>query len=95
MAERSRLCVNYVIPRLQGGTPVQHVHPLGLPMPVLVLEFGTVPVHDVVHKDFQFPGRKQSGTPGEISPHYLYHVVLAHLDLVCRELAEVYYPEKS
>lgn len=64
-------------------------------MPVLVLEFDTVPVHDVVHKDFQFPGRKQSGTPGEISPHYLYHVVLAHLDLVCRELAEVYYPEKS
>jgi len=52
MAERSRLCVNYVIPRLQGGTPVQHVHPFGLPMPVLVLEFGTVPVHDVVHKDF-------------------------------------------
>lgn len=74
--------------RLQGGTPVQHVHPFGLPMPVLVLEFGAVLIRDVVHEGFQLSGRKQPGMLGEVPSHYLYHVVLAHLDLVGRQFAE-------
>lgn len=88
MAERSRLWVNCVFSRLQGGAPVQRVHPFGLPMPVLVLEFDAVLIRDDVQKGFQLSGCNQSGMQGEVSPHYQDCVVLAHLDLVCRELAE-------
>lgn len=75
-------------PGLQGGALAQRVHPFGLPMPVLVLEFDAVLIRDAVHKGFQFFGRNQSGVQGEVLPHYLFSFLPRTCQLSKEEFSE-------
>lgn len=64
------------------GTPVQSVLPRFFPHLVVLLKHLFPFLRQALHQRFQLPGGKQPGIKSEVTLDNLFHVILAHLDLI-------------
>ena len=88
MAERSRLWVVLRLTGLQVKATAKRLIPFFLPSPVCYLEGGSVTCRQRLHQSLKSTSGLKARIYSEIASYYLFHVELAHLNLVARKFLE-------